>query len=199
MTIINRVLEGSFTNIAEINTLNSVLVFREVSVFGLFTLPIPNLSFITEGLPRLVRWDYSFFGGNAAIIQYFLYALTAGLSFLLFTLIIGLLYKLFRKGEVEMNLNELSDRELEFIGRMRYVESGKGRKVTKLLEALLLCFVFAFFTCLIITRDELISMLTLLIVAPGIYYLIKDNHRMKLASKEFVRRVRDRSSDRFSF
>lgn len=95
MTLVNRVLEGAFTNMAEINTLNAVLVFREISVFGLFTIPVPNMSFITEGLPRLVRWDYSFFGGNAAIIQYLLYSLTAALSFLLFTLIIGLLYQYF--------------------------------------------------------------------------------------------------------
>lgn len=95
MTLVNRVMEGAFTNMAEINTLNALLVFREISVFGLFTIPVPNMSFITEGLPRLVRWDYSFFGGNAAIIQYFLYSLSAALSFLLFTLIIGLLYQYF--------------------------------------------------------------------------------------------------------
>jgi len=95
MTLVNRVLEGAFTNMAEIGILNAVLVFREISVFGLFTIPVPNMSFITEGLPRLVRWDYSFFGGNAAIIQYFLYSLTAALAFLLFTLIIGLLYQYF--------------------------------------------------------------------------------------------------------
>lgn len=94
-SIINRICEGAFTNMAEVINLNDLLIFREVSVFGLFTLPVPNLSYITEGLPRLVRWDYSFFGGNAAIIQYFLYSLTAALSFLLFTLIIGLLYQYF--------------------------------------------------------------------------------------------------------
>ena len=95
MTMINRVLEGAFTNMAEMNILNAVLVFREISVFGLFTIPVPNMGFITQGLPRLVQWDYSFFGGNAAIIQYFLYSLTAALAFLLFTLIIGLLYQYF--------------------------------------------------------------------------------------------------------
>lgn len=98
MTFINRALEGGFTNMAEIGTLNAVMVFREISVFGLFTIPVPNMQFITEGLPALVRWDYSFFGGNAAIIQYFLYSITAVLMFLLFTLIIGLLYQYFGRG-----------------------------------------------------------------------------------------------------
>jgi hypothetical protein len=95
LTLINRVLEGQFIQTADVSILNAVLVFREISVFGLFTIPVPNMSFVTEGLPHLVRWDYSFFGGNAAIIAYFLYSLTAALQFLLFSLIIGLLYQYF--------------------------------------------------------------------------------------------------------
>ncbi len=99
LTLINRVMEGAFVSTAEISTLNAVLIFREVSVSNLFTLPVPNMSFITEGLPRLIRWDYSFFGGNAAIIQYFLYSFSAVLAFLLFTLVIGLLYQYFGRAK----------------------------------------------------------------------------------------------------
>lgn len=95
LTIINRILEGSFIAAADAAIVNSVVVFREISVFGLFSLPVPNISFITEGLGHLAKWDYSFFGGDAAIIQYFLYSITAMLSFLIFTLIIGLLYNYF--------------------------------------------------------------------------------------------------------
>ena len=95
LTILNRIAEGAFVNLAEVAVVNNLLVFREVSVFGLFTLPVPNMSYITEGLPHLVQWDYSFFGGNAAIIMYFLYSLTAALGFLLFSMIIGLLYQYF--------------------------------------------------------------------------------------------------------
>lgn len=95
LTLVNRVLEGTFIAAGDASIVNSVMVFREISVFGLFSLPIPNLSFITDGLAHLAKWDYSFFGGNAAIIQYFLYALTAMMSFLIFTLIIGLLYQYF--------------------------------------------------------------------------------------------------------
>jgi len=95
LTLINRVLEGTFVAAADSSIVNSVLVFREVSVFGLFTLPVPNISFITDGLGHLAKWDYSFFGGNSAIIQYFLYSITAMVSFLLFTLVIGLLYQYF--------------------------------------------------------------------------------------------------------
>lgn len=82
LTITNRVLEGAFVSGAEFATINSLTVFREAKIFGLFSIPVPNLSFITDGLPHLVKWDYSFFGGNAAIVQYFMYAFTAVLSYL---------------------------------------------------------------------------------------------------------------------
>lgn len=95
LTLVNRVLEGQFIIAADASIVNAVVVFREISVFGLFTLPVPNLTFITEGLAHLAKWDYSFFGGNAAIVQYFLYTLTAMMSFLIFTLILGLLYQYF--------------------------------------------------------------------------------------------------------
>lgn len=97
LTLINRVLEGTFIAAGDASIINSVMVFREISVFGLFTMPVPNMSFVTEGLGHLVKWDYSFFGGNAAIIQYFLYSITAMLSFLIFTVIIGLIYQYFSR------------------------------------------------------------------------------------------------------
>lgn len=99
LTLINKVLEGVFVGASEAAFLNALTVFREVSVFDLFTLPVPNLSFITDGLPRLVMWDYSFFGGPMAIFTYFLYSLTAILSFTLFTLILGLLYNYFGRAK----------------------------------------------------------------------------------------------------
>ena len=89
MTIVNRVLEGQFINATDIASLNSVVIFRPMSVFGWFTLPVPNFSFITEGLPKLLNWDYSFFGGNAALIQYLLYSITGFIMFALFIAIIG--------------------------------------------------------------------------------------------------------------
>ena len=97
LTLINRVLEGTFIAAGDASIINSVMVFREISVFGLFTMPVPNMSFVTEGLGHLAKWDYSFFGGNAAIIQYFLYSITAMLSFLVFTIVIGLVYQYFSR------------------------------------------------------------------------------------------------------
>lgn len=89
-TLINRAIGGAFIASAEIATLNKVSIWRDQTVGGLFPVPVLNLSYFTEGIPRLVKWDYSFFGGNAAIFQYFLYTLTAVVAFVLLTMVIGL-------------------------------------------------------------------------------------------------------------
>ena len=89
-TLINRALGGAFISSPEISSLNNLAIFREQTVGGLFTVPVLNLSYFTEGIPHLIKWDYSFFGGNAAIFQYFLYTLSAVVAFLLLSMVLGL-------------------------------------------------------------------------------------------------------------
>jgi hypothetical protein len=95
MTLVNRVLEGAMIGASEVTILNQLTIFRELNVAGLFGVPVLNLEFLTVGLPHLFKWDYSFFGGNASIIQYFLYSFTAAAAFGLFILMLGLLYNMF--------------------------------------------------------------------------------------------------------
>jgi len=95
MTIVNRVLEGAFITAADVGILNTMTITQKVDV-GLFSIPVLNLDFF-KGITRLVLWDYSFFGGNAQIIQFFLYSFTFVLSFILFTIIIALLYNAFSR------------------------------------------------------------------------------------------------------
>ncbi len=93
MTLINRVLEGKFITGAEAGILNQLTIIRVVVVntfVGSFPFPVLNLDYLT-GLMRLVKFDYGFFGGEASLIQFFFYALTAALQFVLFTIIIGLI------------------------------------------------------------------------------------------------------------
>lgn len=89
MTLINRVLEGSFIGSGDTSILNNLTIFRNITMFGTFTIPVPNVQFITEGIPHLVKWDYSFFGGSGGLIQYFFYSMTGAVSFGLFVLTIG--------------------------------------------------------------------------------------------------------------
>ena len=96
LTIINRILEGQFLTASESSWWCSIQLFNEFRVFDLFTVPVLNFQFFTVGIPSLLRWDYSFFGGNAELIQYFLYTITAVVAFILFCILIGLLFNAFR-------------------------------------------------------------------------------------------------------
>jgi len=95
MTLVNRVLEGAFITASDVGVLNTMTIVQKVDV-GLFSIPVLNLDFF-KGITRLVLWDYSFFGGNAQIIQFFLYSFTFVASFILFTIIIGLLFNAFSR------------------------------------------------------------------------------------------------------
>ena len=95
-TTLNRILEGQFITAADVSIMNTLTITRDQSIFGLFTVPVINTDFFFTGIPRLVKWDYSFFGGNAQLIQYLLYSLTAVASFLIFLAIIPLVYNFFK-------------------------------------------------------------------------------------------------------
>jgi len=97
MTTINRILEGRFIQSADVDILRNVLAFQPVRVFNIFTISVPNFDFLINGVPALIRWDYSFFGGNAQIFQYLLYSVTAVVSFMLFVLAFGAVYQMFSR------------------------------------------------------------------------------------------------------
>lgn len=88
-TLINRILEGQFITSNEMGVINDLSVFRQITLFGYIPVPIPNLDIFTTGISRLVKFDYSFFGGNAGFIQYALYSVSMGIAFLLFVIIIS--------------------------------------------------------------------------------------------------------------
>lgn len=89
MTAINRVLEGTFITAADVGVINNLTIFRQLDLFGFIPIPVPNMSMLITGVARLVKFDYSYFGGNAGFIQYMLYSITFGVAFMLFIIIIG--------------------------------------------------------------------------------------------------------------
>lgn len=100
MTTINRILEGRFIQAADVSILRDTLAFQPFAVFGVWTIPVPNTNFLTNGIPALMRWDYSFFGGNAQLFEYLLYSITAVISFMLFVLVFGAIYQMFSRGRI---------------------------------------------------------------------------------------------------
>ena len=89
MTLINRVLEGNLVTAGDMGVVNQLSVFRQISLFGFIPIPIPNLEMMITGIARLIKFDYSFFGGQAGYFQYSLYSITYGVAFLLFVIVIG--------------------------------------------------------------------------------------------------------------
>jgi len=97
LTMLNRLAEGRFIAAADVTYANTLTISRDQTIFGLFTVPVLNTDFFFTGIPRLVKWDYAFFGGNAAILQYFLYSMTFALTFAIFIIIIGLVSQYFSR------------------------------------------------------------------------------------------------------
>jgi len=97
MTLLNRILEGVFITSSDVSIMNTLTLTHSQEIFGLFSIPIINTDFFFVGIPRLVKWDYSFFGGNAAIFQYMLYSFTFWLSFTLFILLVGMVSSYFQR------------------------------------------------------------------------------------------------------
>ncbi len=93
MTLLNRFIEGRYIVASDVANMNTLTITHSQSIAGYFSIPILNTDFFFTGIPRLVKWDFSFFGGNASIIQFFLYSFTFALTFMLFLVIIGMAFQ----------------------------------------------------------------------------------------------------------
>lgn len=97
MTLLNRIMEGAMIAADEVGILNTLTITHDQHLFGRFSVPVINVDFFFTGIPRLIKWDYSFFGGNAAILQYFLYSITFAVAFGLFVIIVGMVSQFFSR------------------------------------------------------------------------------------------------------
>lgn len=96
-TLLNRMAEGALIAASEVAVINALTITRDQTVFGLFTVPVLNTDFFFDGIPALVKWDYSFFGGNAGILAWLMYSITAAFTFMLFILLVGMVAQFFAR------------------------------------------------------------------------------------------------------
>lgn len=89
--LVSHVMEGTFFGTRERALMNTLTVIKTQSVFGMFSIPWLNLDFFTVGLPRLINWDFGFFGGEAETIKYFFYVVSIGLVWGIFPVVVGVL------------------------------------------------------------------------------------------------------------
>lgn len=97
LTLINRMVEGYLITAAETAHLNNYMFTQEFTLLSVFKMPIINFAFFTNGIPSLLKWDYGFFGGNAQIIQYLLYSLSAVMALIVFGYMASLLTSYFTR------------------------------------------------------------------------------------------------------
>jgi len=93
MTMLNRFIEGRFITASDVGVMNTLTITHEQSLFGQFSVPVLNADFFFTGIPRLIKWDYSFFGGNASILQFLLYSITLGVAFGLFVVVVTMVMR----------------------------------------------------------------------------------------------------------
>ena len=93
MTLLNRFIEGRYITASDVGVMNTLTITHSQDIGGFFAVPIINIDFFFTGIFRLVKWDFSFFGGNASIFQFFLYSFTFAITFMLFIIIIGMVFQ----------------------------------------------------------------------------------------------------------
>lgn len=97
MTVINNVLKGAIISTTDLSIVNNFLAFIPWQV-GVFTIPVPNIAFLTNAIPALLNWDeYGMFLGNTQFLTYLMYSFTAVVTYILFGLSIGTVSRLFSR------------------------------------------------------------------------------------------------------
>jgi hypothetical protein len=87
--LLSLALGGSWLGDEDVSIANSLTVFKDVSFFGLFSFPVPNIGFFLIGLKALTMLDFAFFTGGFAIVQWVMFfVFVAGVIFGLFTIAI---------------------------------------------------------------------------------------------------------------
>lgn len=87
--LICAIVDGVWLNAEDANLLTyltGMTNLQTASWTAVFTVPF---NFLTHGLPKLIFWDFSFFAGSWAIVQYFLIAISVGTIFGLYLTFAG--------------------------------------------------------------------------------------------------------------
>ena len=97
-TLISLVFGGAWLGDTEIGALNSIAAFRSVNVLGVWSIMVPNLDFLISGIGAMVSMDFAFFGGGMEILRwFFLFTISAGVMFGIFTIMIVTASNLWRR------------------------------------------------------------------------------------------------------
>lgn len=93
-TLISLTFGGSWLGSSDVSIVNSLTVFKEASILGIWSVTIPNVDFFFTGMKSVMMLDFAFFssegGSGMLLVQWFMmFTVIFGIMWGLFTLIIG--------------------------------------------------------------------------------------------------------------
>ena len=95
-TLISMTFGGGWFGSTDVSTINAVAGFKSATIVGSWSVPVPNIDFVTSGLAALLKWDFAFFDGSASLIRWFLiFIVSAGVTWGLFSVMIYTISGLF--------------------------------------------------------------------------------------------------------
>lgn len=97
-TIISLTYGGVGLGDEEVAFINSITVFKQANILGVWSVPIPNITFFTTGAKALLNLDFAFFNDGMLILQWILYAVFAlGLTWGFFVVVISVINSRFSR------------------------------------------------------------------------------------------------------
>lgn len=89
-TIISLTFGGNWMGADELAITNSMTIFKEANILGLWTIMLPNFDFFFTGIKSLMMMDFAFFTGTTEILQWFFFlVICVGAMWGFFTVIIS--------------------------------------------------------------------------------------------------------------
>jgi hypothetical protein len=88
------ILQGTWIDASHHSALNSLAALKTYNVLGLFKIPWVNVDFFLT-LPKLLTFDFSFFGGNYGYFRYLFYVWSIGAVWGIVGVVIGVMVNFF--------------------------------------------------------------------------------------------------------
>lgn len=97
-TMISLTFGGAWLGSTDLEVANAITVFKQANILGVWSITVPNISFFITGAKALMMFDFAFFSGSLALVQWFFFFII-GLATMwgFYTVIIGVIQGIFTR------------------------------------------------------------------------------------------------------
>lgn len=89
-TMVSLTFGGAWLGADDLAIANSLTVFKDATLFGVWSITVPNIDFFFTGIKSLMMMDFAFFTGPLELVQwFFLLVFSLGALWGLYVIIIG--------------------------------------------------------------------------------------------------------------